>query len=73
MKKMLYVAWREFTSTVTTKGFVFGILVTPLLLGLVFFLMPRYLTKAPPKVEGQVVIIDPTGVVAEPLAAHLTP
>jgi len=73
MKKMLYVAGREFTSTVTTKGFVFGILVTPLLLGLVFFLMPRYLTKAPPKVEGQVVIIDPTGVVAEPLAAHLTP
>ena len=29
MKKMLYVAGREFAATVTTKGFVFGILFTP--------------------------------------------
>jgi ABC-2 type transport system permease protein len=73
MKKMLYVAAREFTATVTTKGFVFGILFTPLLLALVIFVMPRYLTKAPPKVEGQVVVIDPTGVIAGPLAAYLAP
>ena len=33
MKKVLYVAAREFTATVTTKGFVFGILITPLLIG----------------------------------------
>jgi ABC-2 type transport system permease protein len=73
MKKVLYVAGREFTATVTTKGFVFGILFTPLLIGLLIFLMPRYLTKAPPKVEGQVVIIDPTGAIAEGLSAYLTP
>jgi ABC-2 type transport system permease protein len=73
MKKMLYVATREFTATVTTKGFVFGILITPVLMGLLMFLMPRFLLKAPPKIEGQVVVIDPTGAVAQGLAAFLTP
>ena len=73
MKKIFYVAGREFLATVTTKGFVFGMLFTPLLLALVIFVMPRYLSKAPPKVDGQVVVIDPTGVVAGPLAAYLAP
>ncbi len=73
MKKILYVAGREFMATVTTKGFVFGILVAPAAIGLVIFLLPRYMTKAPPKVEGQVVVIDPTGTVAEGVAAYLTP
>ena len=73
MRKILHVAGREFLATVTTKGFVFGILVTPALIGLLIFLIPRYLTKAPPKVEGQVVVIDPTGAVAGGLAAYLTP
>jgi ABC-2 type transport system permease protein len=73
MKKILYVAGREFMATVTTKGFVFGILVAPVAIGLIIFLLPRYLTKAPPKVEGQVVVIDPTAAVAEGVAAYLTP
>lgn len=73
MKKILYVAGREFAATVTTKGFVFGILITPLLIGLVIFLLPRYLTKAPPKIEGEVAVVDPTGEVAAPFAAYLTP
>ena len=73
MRKMLYVAGREFAATVTTKGFVFGILVTPLLMGALIFLMPRFMLKAPPKIEGQVVVIDPTGAVAQGVAAYLTP
>jgi ABC-2 type transport system permease protein len=73
MKKILHVAGREFMATVTTKGFVFGILIAPALIGLLIVLVPRYLTKAPPKVEGQVAVIDPTGAVVEGLAAYLTP
>ena len=73
MKKVLHIAGREFVATVTTKGFVLGILATPAIIALVIFLLPRYLTKAPPKVEGQVVVIDPTGSVAGGLAAYLTP
>jgi ABC-2 type transport system permease protein len=70
---MLYVAAREFTATVTTKGFVFGILLTPAIIAGVMFLVPRYLTKSPPKVEGQVVVIDPTGAVTGTLATYLAP
>jgi ABC-2 type transport system permease protein len=73
MKKMLAVGGREFMATVTTKGFVFGILIAPLLIGLLIATVPRYLTKAPPKIEGQVVVIDPTGAVTEGLTAYLTP
>ncbi len=35
MKKTLYVAAREFTATVMTKGFVFGVLVTPAIIAVV--------------------------------------
>jgi ABC-2 type transport system permease protein len=73
MKKTLYVATREFMATVTTKGFVFGILLTPALIAGMIFLVPRIITRTPPKVEGQVVVIDPTGAVAERFAAYLTP
>lgn len=73
MKKILYVAGREFAATVATKGFIFGILITPVLAGLLIFLIPGYLTKAPPKIAGQVAIVDPTGVVVEPLTAYLKP
>jgi ABC-2 type transport system permease protein len=73
MKKILYIAGREFTATVTTKGFVFGILVTPVLIAGLIFLVPKYMTRTPPKIEGQVVVIDQTGLVPERLAAYLTP
>jgi ABC-2 type transport system permease protein len=73
MKKILHVAGREFMATVTTKGFVFGILIAPVAIALLIFLLPRYITKVPPKVEGQVVVIDPTGAVTEGVAAYLTP
>ncbi len=73
MKKTLYVAAREFTATVTTKGFVFGILFVPAVIAGTIFLLPKFVTKAPPKVEGQIVVIDPTGAVTETLAAYLTP
>jgi ABC-2 type transport system permease protein len=37
------------------------------------YVMPRLMLKAPPKVEGRVVVIDPTGGVADSLAAYLAP
>lgn len=73
MKKILYVAAREFSATVMTKGFIVGMLLTPSLLALALFVMPRMLTKAPPKIEGEVAVVDPTGEVATGLADYLTP
>ena len=65
MKKIMYVAVREFLATVATKGFIIGILFTPLIMAIMIFVFPRLLKNAPPKVEGEVAIVDPTGVVAE--------
>jgi len=73
MRKMLYVAGREFTTTVMTRGFIVGMLLTPALLGLVIFIMPRMMTRAAPKIEGQVAILDPTGVVKDALSSYLSP
>jgi ABC-2 type transport system permease protein len=73
MKKILYVAAREFVATVSTKGFVFGILLTPALIAGMIYLVPKYITKTPPRVQGQVVIIDPTGAVGDKVADYLTP
>ena len=73
MKKILYIATREFLATVITKGFVIGVLLTPSLIALMVFLIPRLITEGPPKIEGQVAILDQTGSVAGNLAANLTP
>jgi len=37
MKKTLQVALREFVSTVGTRGFIIGILITPLMISLAIF------------------------------------
>jgi ABC-2 type transport system permease protein len=72
--KILQVAWREFASTVLTKGFIIGALLTPVLIvamiGLVALLAA---TRKPPTVTGEVAVIDPTGRVAPLLAEALTP
>jgi len=73
VKKIFYVAVREFTATVLTKGFIFGVLVTPALIAMFILVFPRFITKAPPKVEGQVSVIDPTGAVVDGLRAELAP
>jgi ABC-2 type transport system permease protein len=73
MKKIFYVAGREFTATVMTKGFLFGVLVTPALIAAMIYLMPRLITRAPPKIEGRVAVVDPTGRVADGLARYLAP
>ncbi|HSK08047.1 MAG TPA: ABC transporter permease [Vicinamibacterales bacterium] len=73
MKKTLYVAAREFMATVMTKGFVFGVLITPALIAVVIYFMPRMMNRTPPAIEGRVAILDRTGVVADRLGEHLTP
>ena len=32
MKRVFWIAWREFVATVATKGFIIGILLTPVIL-----------------------------------------
>ncbi len=73
MKKVLHVAVREFLSTVTTKGFIIGVLVTPLIIAVLIVVMPRLMNEAAPRIEGEVALVDPTGQVAPGLREYLRP
>lgn len=73
MRKVWLVAAREFTATVMTRGFFIGMLITPALLALVVIVFPRMMTRTPPKVEGEIAVVDPTGRVADGLRAYLAP
>jgi ABC-type Na+ efflux pump permease subunit len=73
MKKILHVAQREFLATAGTKAFIFGILVTPLVMGVLILLVPWMSRQDAPAIAGSVAVIDPTGQVASGLAAYLEP
>jgi ABC-2 type transport system permease protein len=73
MRKILHVAQREFLATAGTKAFIFGILVTPLVIGVLILLVPWMTRENPPAIAGSVAVIDPTGQVAAGLAAYLEP
>ena len=78
MFKTLTAAWREFTATVLTKGFLIGVLIVPLIAVVVMPLAILLISNKPPAVQGSVAIIDltktPDGspAAADRLAAALT-
>lgn len=73
-RKITRVAWREFASTVLTKGFIIGALLTPvLILAMISLVAVLAATKSEPTITGEVAIIDPTGVVASRLSDQLAP
>jgi len=73
MKKILCIAKREFLATVKTKAFIIGIFVTPAIVGVFIMIMPRILNRTPPKVVGEIALVDPTGQVTDGLRAYLQP
>jgi ABC-2 type transport system permease protein len=74
MNKTLQIALREFLATVATKGFLIGILMLPLMLGLVLLLIPWLVKQqAPLAVEGEVLVFDPAGDIAPLLRDYLSP
>lgn len=73
MNKTAHVALREFLSTVATKGFLIGILLPPVMIGLMSFLMPRLMKNDAPKISGEVAVADPTGAIVGRLESYLSP
>ncbi len=67
MKKALFVASREFLSTVATRGFIIGSLVTPALFALLMFGIPNLVGQRDVRIAGEVAVIDPSGAVAPAL------
>ncbi len=79
MNKTLIVAWREFTSTVLTKGFLIGVGLFPLIMAVSLLIIPGLISTKAPKVTGTVAVIDQSGVgesageVAPLIAERLSP
>ena len=73
VRKTLRIAWREFSSTALTKGFIIGALLTPVIMVVVLTLITFIVaTQREPAVTGTVAIADPTGVVAPHLRDELS-
>jgi ABC-2 type transport system permease protein len=71
--KVIEIAVREFVATVATKGFIIGVLVLPAVIGVLILLLPVLMHEEPPKIEGEIGVIDPTGEIAERLEDLLAP
>jgi ABC-2 type transport system permease protein len=67
------VAARDYRATITSRGFLIGLLIMPVLLVIFFVLVPRILTSHSPQVSGEVLVIDPTGTVTAQLQHSVTP
>ena len=67
------VAKREFVVTVTSKGFLIGLLIMPALALLFFALVPRILGGSSPQIRGDVEVIDGSGQVLDELKSALAP
>jgi ABC-2 type transport system permease protein len=73
MKRVWYVARRELVSTVLTKGFIVGILLTPCLVALILVLMPALMSESAPPIEGRLLVRDPSGLVYPGIVHYLDP
>ena len=72
MKRVFYIAQREFLATVATKGFVLGLVVPLVVMGVLIVVFPRLMNEKAPRIEGEVAILDPTGQVAEGVREYLS-
>jgi ABC-2 type transport system permease protein len=67
------IATREFLATVLTRGFVFGVLLFPVLTVITLAIGPRLINQRGAPVRGQMAIVDPTGLVTSELRTALAP
>jgi ABC-type Na+ efflux pump permease subunit len=72
MSKTLRVAVREFVSTVATKGFVIGVLITPLMFLIMVPVIRAMTNRKPPPTVGELAVVDPTDRVFDRVAAYLS-
>ena len=73
LNKIGLVAQREFLATVGTKGFIIGLLILPIIIGIVAMIGPRIINAQTPAVRGEVRVIDATALVLPELRSTLAP
>ncbi len=73
MKRIGFIAVREFLATVATRGFLLGVLIMPAIMTIAVTVGPRLMNQRTAPVRGQVAVVDPTGSVTGELRATLDP
>ena len=73
VRRVLAVAWREFRHTVLTKGFIFGALLMPVILLVVFAAVGALMNARMAPVSGTLAVIDPSGEVCAFVPEGLSP
>jgi ABC-2 type transport system permease protein len=73
IRRVGLVAARDFLSTVSSKGFLIGVLVMPAVMVALIAFLPRLINQRGATVSVEVALIDAGGVMAEPLREELTP
>ena len=73
MNKILLIAQRDFVTTISNRGFLFGLFILPLMIGAALFFGPRLLSASrSPQVVGRIVVMDSTGQVLPELRSTLS-
>jgi ABC-type Na+ efflux pump permease subunit len=67
------VAARDYKAMITSRGFLIGLFVLPVIIVIFAVVMPRVLNSRSPQVVGEVMVIDPTGKVTAQLQQTATP
>jgi ABC-2 type transport system permease protein len=73
LRRIGLVAGRDYKATITSRGFLIGLLIMPALAVILLVLIPRILNSRSPEIAGEVLVIDPTGKVTAQLTQTLTP
>jgi ABC-2 type transport system permease protein len=72
-KRVGLVAKRDFLVTISSKGFLFGVLVMPFIMGALMFMIPKLMQRSGAQVSVEVALIDQSKAVTEELRQELDP
>ncbi len=73
LRRIGLVAARDYVAVITSRAFLVGLLVMPVMVLVLAVLVPRLLHSQNPQVTGEVAVIDPTFRVAAELQRTLVP
>jgi ABC-2 type transport system permease protein len=73
LQRIGLIAARDYKAAITSRAFLIGLLVMPVLLGVFFVLVPRILNSPSPQIIGEVAVIDGAGKVTTELGHALAP
>jgi ABC-2 type transport system permease protein len=73
MRNIFLIAKREFLATVATRAFVIGLFFLPVMIGLFVLIGPRLFNPRTVQLKGEIIVIDPTGLVLPELKDAYNP